>query len=1165
MSTSPTDLASRAQAVAIRPELSVWVTASAGSGKTKVLTERVLALLLTGTAPSRILCLTFTKAAAAEMSNRINAKLAQWVDAPDTALENDLARLLQDRFTAAPRAEHDALLARARRLFAQVLDATGGLQISTLHAFCQSLLRRFPLEAKVPPHFDLMDERDAAEALDQALEHAIAEARDGADAGLGAALQHITARVHESHFADLMAALIGGRAKIKRMILRHGSVQAADAALRRVLGVAPTDTEESLIAAACEDSACDCKALRAAATALAGGSAKDQERGAALGAWLENAKARVTGYSDYSKAFLTAEGNVRATLATKAVYEAAPETRECLAKEGARLADLAERIRAVRTAVSSGALLRLGAQVLALFESEKQRRGVMDYDDLIQCTRALLSQPGIADWVLYKLDGGIDHILIDEAQDTNPEQWAIVAPIRDEFFAGAGRHDDGVAPRTVFAVGDRKQSIYSFQGASPDTFEAEHTALRDLADSAQKAWKDVTMNVSFRSTPAVIEAVNAVFAPASPARFGVAPPAEGIAHEAARGSSAGLVEVWPLVVPAPGDDEPGWKPPVERKKGDSPQNRLAAQVARRIHTLIGTTLESEDRPIRAGDIMVLVRRRTGFVDELVRQLKNLQVAVAGVDRMVLTEQIAIMDLMALGQFLLLPEDDLTLATLLKSPLIGLNEEELFTLAYNRGEKSIWDVLATHAGGSNAFATAHAFLEGLRARTDYLTPAELYGHVLVALDGRSKLLARLGLEADDPIDEFMNLALAYEKSHPPSLQGFLHWLAAGEIEIKRDLEQGADAVRIITVHGAKGLEAPIVILPDTAQVPVLRDAILWTRDATPLLLWCNRAGELDAVTTALREGAKEAQRAEYHRLLYVAMTRARDRLYVCGWQGKRASGIEETWYGLIRGSLASLPRTQTDGEILRLASPQTGAAEARPADAHAAAAEPLPAWARQPAPAEESPSRPLAPSRLLGEKGAEQAPVSPLKDDGRVRYQRGLIIHRLLQSLPELPAAAEGRDQIEGARSPRAGRRRAAAEAFVKRPAWGLDTAAQELIVTETLAVLDTPAFAPLFAPGSRAEVALSGLVGKHVIAAQIDRIAITSSEVWIVDYKTNRPPPREQAGVDAAYVLQMATYRAALQAIYPAHAVRCVLLWTDGPFTMELDAGMMDAALTRIL
>jgi ATP-dependent helicase/nuclease subunit A len=1146
----PISIANRDQATAIRPELNVWVTASAGSGKTKVLTERVLTLLLTGTPPQRILCLTFTKAAAAEMSNRINNTLADWVGLDDNALHRNLLRLLQDRLATADRHQTQIFMDRARQLFAKVLDSPGGLQISTLHAFCQSLLRRFPVEASVPPHFKLMDERDTAEVLTEALEHTIAEAQDGGDAALADALRLITARVHETLFTDLMQGLVAGRAKLKRMIAAHGGLSGVIAAVRHHLGVRGAETEAEIMAAACDDSAADCAALRRAVSALAGGTKTDQERGLGIGAWLEAPALRVAALETYTTQFLTAEGGVRKILATKAVAAQAGIL-EALQKEAERLAELVARLRAVRTAEASAALIRIGQQVLALYEAEKQRRGAMDYDDLIQTTRRLLSQPGVADWVLFKLDGGIDHILIDEAQDTNPDQWAIVKPIRTEFFAGLGRREDVADnPRTVFAVGDRKQSIYSFQGAAPEEFERVRTEVREQVHAADQRWQDVPMNVSFRSAPAVLDAVNVVFAEGSPARIGVAMAGEDITHLAARTGSAGAVEVWPLVSPESGDAVVSWKPPVERRKGDSPQNRLAGLIAARIGGMIGggEILESRGRPIHPGDIMVLVRRRTGFVDELVRQLKKLEIPVAGVDRMVLTAQLPIMDLMALGRFLLLPEDDLTLATVLKGPLVGLTEDELFTLAYDRGEKRLWDALMAHAGATGRFGEAQKFLADLLARTDYLTPAELYGHILVTLGGRRKLLARLGMDADDPIDEFMNLALAYQRAHPPSLQGFLHWLAAGDIEIKRDLDQGGgNAVRIITVHGAKGLQAPIVILPDTVQVPTLRDALLWTDDETPLLLWCSKAGELDPVTMELRAVAKDSQQREYHRLMYVAMTRAEDRLYVCGWQTKRPARQEETWYGLIKAALEGLPQTkvisdEVNGDRLRLSSPQTAPITSKAETQDALQTAPLPSWALKPAPPEASPPRPLAPSRAAI---TEPAALSPLKDDGKLRYQRGLIIHRLLQSLPDMPPAQRPR----------------AAEAFVKRPGWDLAPAAQAAIVAETLAVLNNAAFAPLFAAGSRAEVSLTGRIGKHSIAAQMDRLAITGNEVWIVDYKTNRPPPRDAAKVDAAYVFQMATYRAALQAIYPGHNIRCVLLWTDGPFTMELDGGAMDAAL----
>ncbi len=1148
MSSSPIAIANRDQATAIRPEMNVWVTASAGSGKTKVLTDRVLALLLAGTAPQRILCLTFTKAAAAEMSNRITKTLADWVNKSDSDLEDDLLRLMRDRMTGADRAQTEAAKNRARQLFAKVLDAPGGLQISTLHAFCQSLLRRFPVEAHVPPHFALMDERDAAEALAEALEQTIADAQDGHDKALAEALKHITARVHETLFGDLMGTLVAGRAKIKRMSAGYGGLEGAVTAMRKHLGLAAGETEANIITAACHDSAVDCATLRHAVKALAGGTVTDQKRSAGIAAWIEAVETRVTIFETYTTQFLTADGTIRKVLATKSVAAIAGVS-DSLQQEAERLLALVARVRAARTAEASAALMRIGEHVLALYEAEKVRRGVMDYDDLIQTTRRLLSQNGVADWVHYKLDGGLDHVLIDEAQDTNPDQWDIAKPIWSEFFTGEGARENlPENPRTVFAVGDRKQSIYSFQGAVPEEFERVRGEVQAEVEAAGHRFINVPMNVSFRSVPSVLEAVNVVFGEGRAARLGVATDADNITHLAAREGHAGLVEVWPLLAPEAGDIVSSWKPPVERLKGDSPQNRLAGLLAARIHKMVtsGEILESKARPIRPGDIMVLVRRRTGFVEELVRQLKKLRIAVAGVDRMVLTDQLPIMDLVALGQFLLLPEDDLTLATVLKGPLVGLSETELFTLAYNR-DKRLWDVLSTHAGATTAFGAAHRFLADLLAKTDYLTPAELYGHILVAQDGRRKLLARLGLDADDPIDEFINLALAYQRAHPPSLQGFLHWLAAGDIEIKRDLDQGgSNAVRIITVHGAKGLQAPIVILPDTAQAPRMRDTVLWTEGTTPLMLWASRAAELDTVTETLREAARETQTREYHRLLYVAMTRAEDRLYVCGWQTSQPGNLDATWYGLIAGAVQTLPQTQSIsdpalGDCLRLSSPQEAKIKPETEADQEDMSTSLPSWAGKPAPAETTPPRPLAPSRAI----AEPAAASPLKDNGKLRYQRGLIIHRLLQSLPESPLE----------------HRRAAAEAFVRRPGWGLTEEAQTAIVTETLAVLDTPAFAPLFAAGSRAEVSLTGRVGKHIISAQVDRLAVTDSDVWIIDYKTNRPPPRDQALVDISYVFQMATYRAALQAIYPGHTIHCVLLWTDGPFTMELDGAAMDKAL----
>ncbi|MHA1599686.1 MAG: 3'-5' exonuclease, partial [Alphaproteobacteria bacterium] len=569
------------------------------------------------------------------------------------------------------------------------------------------------------------------------------------------------------------------------------------------------------------------------------------------------------------------------------------------------------------------------------------------------------------------------------------------------------------------------------------------------------------------------------------------------------------------------------------------------------------------RRLRPGDILVLVRRRNAFVEELVRELKRLDVPVAGVDRMVLREQMAVMDLIALGRVLLLPEDDLTLATVLKGPLVGLSEEHLFTLAHNR-RGTLWDALRAAGNGDDpAIATAYMHLSELLARADFAPPHELFAEILArdwgrGISGREVLLARLGPEANDPIEELLSLTLDYEREHVPSLEGFLHWLEIGAQEVKRDMEHGRDSVRVMTVHGAKGLQAPVVILPDTMQTPLARGGLLWLAPGhdpdDDLLVWSPRKDTDGPVTRAARTARQEAQEREYRRLLYVALTRAEDRLYVCGWQtGKTIK--DACWYSLVAAALADIGEAvpfdfsaEIDGgwagEGWRLTCPQSATSEHERDDVpvHAAAPEPLPAWARTAPPPEPAPPRPLAPSRP---STLEPAVISPLGDDEGSRFQRGRLIHRLLQSLPDVAPAARG----------------AAAARLLARPVYALSAADQDEIASASLAVLAHPDFAPLFGPDSRAEVPIAGLVGSGpeaaVIAGQVDRLVVTDAAVLILDYKTNRPAPRHERDVPPVYLRQMAAYRAVLASIYPEHRIDCALLWTDGPRLMQLSGDIL--------
>ena len=1132
------------------PAASVWVAASAGTGKTKVLTDRVLALLLAGTAPQRILCLTFTRAAAAEMSNRIAETLGAWA----ASTNDDLAAALAQRLGRAP---SDGQIMRARTLFARVLEAPGRLNIQTIHAFCQSLLGRFPIEAGVAPHFRVMDERDASEMLHAAREQVLTLAdRDGNKEGegqavsLAEALARVTAHVHETGFPDLMTALIGARGRLRRLIGLTGPDQAV-AKIRRRLGLDDGETAETFVVAACADDAIDGDGLRRAAEALAQGSATDQGRGADIAAWLTgDPAARREGFATYTAVFLTQASPpvMRKTLITKAAAEKSPAAIDVLASEAERLLATERKRRAAVTAQATEGLLILGDALLDAYTGQKERAARLDYDDLILIARTLVADSGAADWVLFKLDGGIDHVLIDEAQDTNPDQWRVVTALADEFFAGAGGRDEA---RTVFAVGDVKQSIFSFQGADPTAFDDTRGHFSRRVSAANGLWSEVPLNRSFRSTRAVLAAVDAVFA--DPAvRDGVSLDQMPITHEAARHDAGGLVEVWPAIeadvqaAPVP------WKPPVERVIATAPSTRLAHLIAARIEAMVAgdEILESKGRPVRAGDVMVLVRRRGPFVDDLVRALKERGVEVAGVDRMVLTDQMAVMDLIALGRFLLFPDDDLTLATVLKGPLFALDEKRLFDLAHDR-PGALWRSLRDGARNNPDLAAVADELSSLLAAADFTPPFELFADILGARDGRRRLLARLGPDAEDPIAEFLDLALDYERGHAASLQGFLHWLEIGAVEVKRDPEHGArDAVRVLTVHGAKGLQAPIVFLPDTLQAPRAGETLLWPEaDDGTVLLWPPGKAAVETVAEAERERLAARRDEEYRRLLYVAMTRAEDRLYVAGWH-TRNKAPDGCWYNLIRSGLDGIAEAEkpageladaaVDEPILRLSCPQEGAAiDDGPLINQSADRPALPDWATQSAPAEADPPRPLAPSRPDGE---EPAVRSPFGDDDGARFKRGRLVHRLLQGLPDVTPE----------------RRRDAARAWLSRPVHDLNAAAVDAITDETLAVLETPEFAPLFGPGSQAEVPFVGRVGAHVLSGQIDRLAVTDEAVIIVDYKTNRPPPGRIEDVSVVYLKQMAAYRAALKDIYRDREIVCHLLWTEGPRLMTLPDDVLE-------
>jgi ATP-dependent helicase/nuclease subunit A len=1105
------------QRLAADPEACVWVTASAGTGKTKVLTDRVLNLLLDGAEPQRILCLTFTRAAAGEMQNRLHQRLSEWVVLDPQQLIEKITAFLG----TTPTPEQ---LLRARTLFPIVLDSPGGMKIQTIHGFCQSILKRFPLEADLTPNFQVLDETLADHLLQKVQDDLLRSNKD-----LRPFLAKLTDTFDDGSFSEMLAYLMGERHKWSWLLHESHTLARAKIEIERLLKVSLDDTVEGYIAQAFNENRFRKDDLAHAAQCLQKGSETDQKRGQTLLELLNRMQ-----IDDYISLFLTTEGEVRKRLATKKVVDDNPDVLEILIREAEGMQELHNRIRSLNCGLRTWAIINLGIVILKRYSEEKQRRGQLDYNDLIEHTARLLRLPDVAPWVLFKLDGGLDHILVDEAQDTNLHQWTVISSLAEEFFSGKGARDH---KRTLFVVGDLKQSIYSFQGANPYVFDGMRKHFTKAIQQAQANWREVQLNISFRSTQAVLQVVDKVFEQVT-ARDGVALEEELIEHHSFRKGQGGTVEVWPLVRQEETEELSPWSPPVTVESQDiAPQVRLAQVMAAQMKQWLDSKelLLSRGRPIRSGDIMVLVRRRSSFVEDLVRALKQAGVPVAGADRMDLLAHLAVQDLIAIGRFVIQPLDDLNLACVLKGPLVNVSEEELFTLAHDRGEQSLWQRLVA--------AESHVcnYLQAIRHLAQTMTPFDFYSSLLGARGGRKALIARLGYEASDPIEEFLNVVQQYQLSNVPSLLGFLTWMAQGDLEVKRDLEQGEqNEVRIMTVHGSKGLQAPIVFMPDTVQLPRNSDRILWAScgEHAKLPVWSPPSREGCTVTDMLKQASQNQIDQEYRRLMYVAMTRAEDRLYVCGWLNQH-DPVDGSWYKMIEAGVKDIGQAIEydfsskstygwQGTGWRYTCPQLVELDSSMREDVTETAIERPDWLMVKPTGEQPSTRPTRPSK------SEDVTFKPAVHD------RGTVIHKLLQYLPEVPAEQ---------------RAQAGLQLLKTMPLVPEDKRAS--MVQDVLRVLNDEKLGHIFSEAGRAEVPITGTINGKTTSGQVDRLLVIDHEIIIVDYKTHRVPPANIQEVPTIYLHQLATYKEILQRIYPHHTIRCILLWTQTLDIMEIPQYML--------
>lgn len=1092
--------ATHQQQLAADPLKSVWVEASAGTGKTKVLSDRVLRLLLNGVNPQRILCLTYTKAAAVEMNSRISERLSAWSVMSEAELEESLFSLLGQIDDVSRQKKYKQ---RARTLFAILLDTPGGIKIQTIHSFCQEVLKRFPLEAGVSPYFDILDDETAAAALAQIQKELLEKTEYGADCPLKRALQYLTENVSEYTFPKLMTNITANRSKIVGFLNNYQSEENFHQVLAQKLQIEADKTETEIMAEFM--AGINVSALRADIAALSKGGKKNQKMSENLENLLLQGL-KTEDYPAYKSLFLTQKGELIQKIADKNSTAADGNLPERLQREGERLLQTEQMLRKMKLFAATKSVFSIAGELSRRYTEYKKIHSRLDYEDLILLTRTLLADNAAASWVMFKLDGGIDHILIDEAQDTSPVQWDIVRYLSAEFFAGKGNSEK---KRTVFAVGDRKQSIYSFQGADPDKFDDMFGYFERVA---AQDFQKVNMGISFRSSAAVLKMVNELFAKPE-ISAGVTAAGESVNHRPYRVGEAGKVEIWPLETAQKEEKSTEYLlPPTERKTEHSVKKELAQKIAAEIVRLV------KEEHLQYRDIMVLVQTRSSFVDEFIRACKENDININGVDKLKLGEQIAVQDLISLGRFLLLNNDDLSLAEVLKSPLFGLTDEDLLKLCAGRGKAPLWSKL----GDFPEYAEIYDNLKTLSDKLDYIRPYELFNYVLTKMNGRHKFTERMGTEVEDALDEFINLTIAYEKEHIPSLQGFIDWIGRSNVEVKRETEQkDADAVRLMTVHGSKGLQAPVVFLPDTVRVKNIKNeqALLWDENMAyyPLSSSC-----YDDTCLRIKEKNSRKSLEEYRRLLYVALTRAEDRLYICGFCGSNGAS-ESSWYKLCEQTLHECG--VENGIKFEIVEPQVIAGKKDKGTTKENLMPQPEDWLYQQAGEESLLAKPYTPSHLDDETDADS--VSPLAESGNF-YRRGNLIHKLLQFLPQ---QAEVQEEI--------------IKEYLDKNAADFTEKQREQIKTEVLTLLQQPQFAEIFGQNSKAEVPVVGEIDGKIISAQLDRLVILPQKIMIVDFKTNRPAAKTLADTPESYVKQLAAYAGLVRKIYRGKPVETYILWTN--------------------
>lgn len=1040
------------------PTLSTWVSASAGTGKTKILTDRVLRLLLQNVPFNKILCLTFTNAAANEMQERIIAQLEKWSHSSQENLIDSLQNTLGRKPTK------DELI-KASSLFELYLKTQDQINIYTIHSFCQKILKKFPLEAGISPHFKIIDEFKVNKII-RDIKRQIFNLPE---------IQHVInfliENFHELTIDGIFNEIISIKTKILTKKLNSLSVESNTelSGLECINNLAKHDPNISIDVI----SNSDIKNLIINS----------------LGADLASL--------DIKPFFLTLSGEKKKRIVTKKIAYLSSDLYEELEKIQDQIYQL-DQIKKTENLLSNSRLFEILAEKLILeFESYKNKNAFLDYDDLILHTQSLLTNSKAKEWVLYKLDGGIEHLLVDEAQDTSNNQWLIIEALAQEFYSGESGNNKS---RTIFVVGDEKQSIFSFQGADTSTFSYMNKFLNDKLKEGKKAFETIDLNTSYRSTKEILTCVHYVFnkiARKSPEDFKAKLP-EMVPY---RNAHNGLVQLWPLCSNEGDDVDDKFWPICPENIQNNSKVILAKKIANYVKEQIssGRILPSTNNKISAQDFMILFRSRDDFTDEVIKALKEAKIDITGLDRISLADDLAVADLIAIAKFVLNPENDLNLATLIKSPILGLSEQELYKLVIvaKDNKLSLWEYVKL----TDKYSLIKDKLEEFLALYRFFPLNNFFPYITDVMDYRNIMNKN-----DEAINEFLKLSNDYFLEYGNSLQNFIYWILKNPITVKRDTES-SNKLRIMTVHGSKGLQAPIVILCDTTKLPTMSDRFIW--DENDQLLSAKSSSYIPAFYEAIK--AKEQHKAyqEYLRLLYVGMTRAEDHLVICGYQGN-SKIPENCWYELIRESLQEIGSLDRDGKITY-------------GDNSLAC------------------SNQNLPIRLVENKKAELGitnPPTPWKISKTVRLsytnieteasyrnadllEYGLVFHKILEE------AVRNKNLTNITYHPLI---------------TTLDSTLQKRIKTSMEKIVINEEFKELLKYDLKTEVSFGYKTDSEIKIGRVDLLIIQKERIIIIDYKSGKS---NKELIPDTYIKQLRFYKQAFREIYPDKIIDCKIIWLD--------------------